>query len=235
MPWVTSESKETGLGCSPRPHSTQVIRYRPERIAIRARGPPATTVQIQVATQVNLPVIAFDLTPLRSHHLGPQLRMIKKFCLTALFVFSALVIISAQESSFRGLEKAMDSETYERAGLSKLTAEERTVLDDFIRGYVAGKQKAAASAAATEAVDRAVKEKKVQAPDFIESTMVGAYKGYGPRTFFTLENGQVWRPTQGDVVNVSPIQNPKVIITRDTFGYKMFVEGAGSIRVKRER
>jgi hypothetical protein len=161
--------------------------------------------------------------------------MIKKFCFTALFLFSVLAIVQAQEPSFRGLDKAMDSETYERAGLSKLTAEERTVLDDFIRGYVAGKQKAAASVAAADAVDRAVKEKKVQSPDIIESTMIGPYKGYGPRTFFSLENGQLWRPTQGDVVNVSPIQNPKVIITRDTFGYKMFIEGAGSIRVKRER
>lgn len=161
--------------------------------------------------------------------------MIKKFCLTLLFVFSALVVLRAQESSFRGLEKAMDSETYERAGLSKLSAEERTVLDDFIRGYVAGKQKAAASEAAAGAVEQAVKENKVRAPDVIESTMVGPYKGYGPRTFFSLENGQLWRPTQGDTVSVSPIQNPKVIITRDTFGYKMFIEGAGSIRVKRER
>lgn len=161
--------------------------------------------------------------------------MIKKLYLTLTFVLCAFAVLRAQESSFRGLDKAMDSETYERAGLSKLTAEERTVLDDFIRGYVAGKQKAAANAAAADAVDRAVKENKVKPPDIIESTMVGPYKGYGPRTFFNLENGQLWRPTQGDVVNVSPIQNPKVIITRDTFGYKMFIEGAGSIRVKRER
>src|SRR3954451_7681938 len=116
-------------------------------------------------------VIAFDLTPLRSHHLGQQLRMIKKFRLTALLVLGAILPLWAQESSFHGLEKAMDNETYERAGLSKLTAEERTVLDDFIRGYVAGKQKAAANVAAADAVERAVKEKKVSAPDVIESTM----------------------------------------------------------------
>ena len=105
-------------------------------------------------------VIAFDLTPLRSHHLAPQLRMIKKLYLTLTFVLCAFAVLRAQVFFFRGLDKAMDSETYSQAW-AELTAEERTVLDDFIRGYVAGKQKAAANAAAADAVERAVKENKV--------------------------------------------------------------------------
>lgn len=127
----------------------------------------------------------------------------------------------------------MDRETYERAGLDKLTRDERATLDAFIRGYVAGKQKDAAEVAATSAVDRAVKERKVSAPEVIESKLVGSFKGYGPRTFFHLANGQTWKPTNDEVLNRSPIENPKVIIWKDVFGYKMYVEGATSVRVKR--
>jgi hypothetical protein len=141
----------------------------------------------------------------------------------------------AQNAEFPGLEKTMNAETYEMAGLSKLTAEERGVLDKFIREYAAGKQKTAASAAAAEAVNRALQEQKVRPPEIVESKMTGTFKGYGPRTRFVLENGEVWKSTNDEVVSYSPIENPKVVIYRDTFGYKMFIEGAGTIRVKRAK
>ncbi len=127
----------------------------------------------------------------------------------------------------------MDRETYQKAGLAKLTPEERAVLDEFLRKYVSGKQKDAATVAATQAVDRAVKEKRVQPPQIIESKILGPFKGYGPRTFFHLANGQTWKPTNDDVVNNSTIESPTVIIYRDMFGYKMFIEGASFVRVKR--
>jgi hypothetical protein len=139
----------------------------------------------------------------------------------------------AQSGDFPGLEKAMNTETYEMAGLSKLTEKERAVLDKFIREYAAGKQKDAASSAASEAVDRAIKEGKVQTPEVIESSMTGTFKGYGLKSLFSLANGQTWKPTNDETVTYSPVENPKVIIYRDPFGYKMFVAGAGTIRVKR--
>lgn len=148
-----------------------------------------------------------------------------------LFVNARLAF--AQNASFPGVEKAMDAQTYEAAGLSKLTNEERGALDRFITDYVAGKQKDAASAAAQEAVDRAVKERKVRLPEIIESKMIGTFKGYDLKTVFLLENGQTWKPTNDERVAYSPVDNPKVIIYQDSFGYKMFVAGAGTIRVKR--
>ena len=157
----------------------------------------------------------------------------KNFCLTALLLLGVAHFTSAQDGTFAGLEKAMDSDTYERAGLGKLTSDERTVLDGFIRDYVAGKQKDAAAVAAAEAVDRAVKEQKVRLPDVVESNIVGTYKGYGLRTVFRLANGQLWKPTNADIVAHSALENPKVVIYRDGFGYKMFIEGASSIRVMR--
>ena len=157
----------------------------------------------------------------------------KKLFLSALIAVSLTQFASAQSGSFGGLEKTMDPDTYDRAGLRKLSSDERAVLDAFVRDYVAGKQKDAASAAATEAVDRAVRERKVRPPEVVESRIVGTFKGYGLRTVFPLANGQVWKPTNDEVVSEAPIENPSVVILRDTFGYKMFIEGASMVRVKR--
>ena len=139
----------------------------------------------------------------------------------------------AQEGAFPGLKRTLDPATYERTGLQNLTPDQRAALDAAIADYVAGRDKDVAAVAAARAVDTAVKEKKVQPPDVIESRIAGDFKGYGPRTVFRLANGQGWRPTSGDVLPHSAIASPNVVIYRDTFGYKMFVEGAGIIRVKR--
>ena len=157
----------------------------------------------------------------------------KKLYLAALLGLGLVNFASAQDAAFAGVEKAMDRDTYAKAGLEKLTGAERAVLDGFIRDYVAAKQKDAASVAAAEAVDRAVKERKVRPPEIIESRFVGSYQGYGLRTLFRLANGQVWKPTNSEVVTTSPIESPNVVIYRDMFGYKMFIEGASIVRVKR--
>jgi hypothetical protein len=148
-------------------------------------------------------------------------------------ILLSLVVSSAARADFPGLEKSMDSDTYERSGLRKLSKEERAVLDDYIRSYVSGEQKAAATVAATQAVDKAIQEHKVEQPQVTESRLVGSFKGVGARTVFKLENGQVWKPTNGETVPSPPIENPRVIIFKDFAGYKMFIEGASTIRVKR--
>jgi hypothetical protein len=157
----------------------------------------------------------------------------KTLLLTAVI---ATVIASAgraQDDNFRGLQQAMPADVYERAGLRKLTSDERAALDEFLRGYVAGKQQDAAAVAAASAVEQAVKERKVQTPDVFESRIAGTFKGYGLRTLLPLENGQVWKPTNAEIVSYSPMQSPAVVIYRDVFGHKMFIEGASMVRVKR--
>jgi len=157
----------------------------------------------------------------------------KKLSLAVVFAIGLARFSLAEESGF-DLEKAMGPETYERAGINKLTSDERAALAEFVRNYVAGKQKDAAAVAAAEAVDRAVKEKKVQPPQVIESTIVGTFKGYGPRTFFHLANVEVWKPTNDYIETYPAIENPRVVIYRnDLFGYKMFIQGGGTVRVKR--
>jgi hypothetical protein len=158
----------------------------------------------------------------------------KTLFLTGLVALSMAHFASAERApDFGGLEKAMDADTYEKAGLRKLTSDERAALDAFIRDYVAGKQKDTARVAAAQAVDQAVKEKKVRPPELIESKIVGVFKGYGPRTLIPLENGQIWQPTNGETNPNAPIQSPNVTITHDFFGYQMAIEGALTVRVKR--
>src|SRR4051812_12005611 len=157
----------------------------------------------------------------------------KNTLITFCLLVAATLPAFAEDPKFPGLKSVMPPETYSRAGLENLTPDQRAALDAFLRDYVGGKQKEAAAVASAAAVDRAVKEHKVRAPELIESRIVGEFRGSGPRVRFRLENGQTWRPTDEDVVNHAPVNNPAVVIFKDFFGYKMFVEGAASLRVKR--
>ena len=130
---------------------------------------------------------------------------------------------------FPGVEKAMTPEKYEAAGLQKLDAAEREKLDEFIRTYVASTTERVVA----QTMDRAVEEKKVLAPEIIQSRIVGPFSGYNGRTTFTLENGQRWAQSQRDSAYYPKIDSPPVIIVKGTIGYKMIIAGGGEIRVSR--
>src|SRR2546423_8233863 len=148
------------------------------------------------------------------------------FCL----LLASLVSLPAAEPeapAFPGVEKAMTPEQYEAAGLSKLDAAERAKLDEFIRNYVAVSNEKVA----TTAVDKAVKENKVSAPQVIQSRIVRPFTGYTGRTVFTLENGQRCAQSQYDSAYYPKIDSPPVIIVKSGFGYRMHIAGGGNIRV----
>ena len=131
--------------------------------------------------------------------------------------------------AFPGVEKAMTSQQYDAAGLSKLDAAERAKLDEFIRTYVS----ASNEKSATAAVDKAVKEKKVTVapPQIIQSRIVGPFTGYNERTVFTLENGQRWAPSQRDSQYYPKVDSPPVLIVKAPIGYRMYIAGGGAFRV----
>ena len=131
------------------------------------------------------------------------------------------------ETAFPGVQKAMTPEQYEAAGLSKLDPAERAKLDEFLRNYVAVSNEKVA----TSAVDKAVKENKVSAPEIINSRIVGPFTGYNGRTIFTLENGQRWAQSQRDSAYYPKMDSPGVIIVKKGFGYRMYIAGATDIRV----
>ena len=159
--------------------------------------------------------------------------MKKTITLLVLSLLGILPLRAAEPESpaFPGLEKAMTAEQYEAAGLSKLDAAERAKLDEFIRNYVAvSNEKVAISA-----VDKAVQEKKVSAPEVIQSRIVGPFSGYNERTVFTLENGQRWAPSQRDHAYFPKVDSPPVVIVKAGFGYRMYIAGAAAIRVTKVR
>ena len=157
----------------------------------------------------------------------------KSLILVLALSFASVPLAIAQNSDFPGVQKAMTPEQLAATGMSKLTPAEREKLDQFIRSYVGVSNKRAAEVAAASAVERAVKENKVQPPAVIESRMVHDYKGYNSRTVFTLENGQKWKAADGGEESSPQVSRPAVVILRDSFGYKMFIEGARLIRVVR--
>jgi hypothetical protein len=151
--------------------------------------------------------------------------------LVALFLASlgsaSLPAAEPENPAFPGLQKAMSPEDYEAAGLQKLDPAERAKLDEFIRNYVAVSNERVA----TTAVDKAVKENKVQPPEVIQSRIVGPFTGYNGRTTFTLENGQRWAQSQRDSAYFPKIDSPPVVIVKAGFGYRMHIAGGGAIRV----
>lgn len=157
--------------------------------------------------------------------------MKKSVLFSSLFLASLISASAAQPENpaFPGLQKAMSPEQYEAAGISKLDPAERARLDEFIRNYVAVSNERVA----TTAVDKAVKEKKVSAPEVIQSRIVGPFTGYTGRTVFTLENGQRWAQSQYDTAYFPKIDSPPVIIVKAGFGYRMYIAGGGAIRVSK--
>jgi hypothetical protein len=156
----------------------------------------------------------------------------KRFSLAAFaFVmvagFIPLRAAETENPEFPGLQKAMTPADYDAAGLQKLDPAERAKLDQFIRNYVAVSNERVA----TTAVDKAVKENKVSAPEVIQSKIVGPFTGYNGRTTFTLENGQRWAQTQRDSAYFPKIESPPVVIVKAGFGYRMHIAGGGAIRV----
>lgn len=149
----------------------------------------------------------------------------------ATFLFVLLDLAHAQSPEFPGVQKAMQPEDYEAAGLQKLTAEERARLNEFISNYVSS----SSQQAATAAVDSAVKARKAAPPDVIQSRIVGPFTGYKGNTTFTLENGQIWAQSQRDSMYFPKVDSPPVLIVKGTLGYRMYVAGGGDIRVQRVR
>jgi hypothetical protein len=156
----------------------------------------------------------------------------KNICLVAFLLvlgsgFASLKAAQPENPEFPGLQKAMTPADYEAAGLQKLDPAERAKLDDFIRNYVTVSNERVA----TTAVDKAVKENKVSAPEVIQSRIVGPFTGYNGRSIFTLENGQRWVQTQRDSAYFPKIDSPPVVIVKAGFGYRMHIAGGGAIRV----
>lgn len=64
-------------------------------------------------------------------------------------------------------------------------------------------------------------------PKSIESSVAGDFAGWRPGSMIRLANGQVWRVVDDSAVELAPMRNPKVRITRNMFG-TLFLQVEGS-------
>ena len=141
--------------------------------------------------------------------------------------------VSAADA-FPGVKAALTPEQYAASGLNKLSPEEQARLDAALKGYFTGATQKVVEQATTQAVDRAVKEKRAKAPDLIESRITGTFTGWNYRTVFVLDNGERWKPLDNNTrASFPPVENPQVFIVRDPFGYKMAILGGTTVRVRR--
>ena len=134
---------------------------------------------------------------------------------------------------FPGIKAALTADQYAASGLGKLSAAERARLDAALKDYFSGASQRVADRAATQAVDRAVKENRTTTTSIIESRLVGTFTGWKDGTLFRLENGQRWKVIDGSRGTYPAVENPQVFIVRDAFGYKMAVLGGSTVRVRK--
>ncbi len=152
------------------------------------------------------------------------------------------------------LKSILTEDEYRQSGLSKLSEEEQTVLLQALqkRGINGSKngQTAALPSQAPEKkglwariMDFGAEQLPVKHPqdegEVVEvvAQMTKPFRGLQGRTIFYLDNGQVWQQRIDEVYYLGKsIPNPKVIIRRTRFGYRMLisaVEPDFAVAVKR--
>jgi hypothetical protein len=145
------------------------------------------------------------------------------------------------------LKNTLRPEDFKRAGLQKLTPEELAHLDSLVQLRQASSPAGPASAAVPGALQGEAafgKDKEIhqaatvmlKVPDEIRSRIRGRFTGWTGRTTFHLENGQVWRQSEGGEFSILA-ESPEVVIRRGAFGtYFLRVDGYGTrtkvVRVK---
>ena len=128
----------------------------------------------------------------------------------------------AQDVSLRQL---MSPEEFKGAGLKKLSPEELTRLENFLRGY--REQTVQQVAKATEEkVNPPPKRDRATRQSVVEGKINGSFTGLKGRTRVVLKDGSVWQQANDSDKFFCNLNEPDVVLVRNVFGYKMYVTGA---------
>ena len=169
--------------------------------------------------------------------------------------FMALVSVSVQADQKLSIKNRMPQETFDAAGLHKLSAKELEVLTHWL-GQQHGDQTTPEpessrlvnngavptreSAAKPDHPNVAFGQEQIEqtpattAPESIASRIQGEFRGWSGDTVFRLENGQIWRQRVGGKYRSAMRTNPDVVVERGRFGYYLkMVESGRSVGVKR--
>jgi len=157
------------------------------------------------------------------------------FCLMLSWHFSAL---AADE--FSTLEERMSGKEFQETGLGKLTANELSALNDWLRRHSVAtlevanaRQNPNAAVAGSPSVTskdmRGFPNQPKGGPegDVINSSIDGTFIGWEKKgTLFKLSNGMIWQQTENDSFNIPPVENPEVVIKKGFMNkWKLSVPG----------
>lgn len=141
------------------------------------------------------------------------------------------------DDTFPGVGKAMTPGEYARAGLEKLSPDERRALDEWIAHYT-GREIEQTLADRVAEVRRleVVTQPRELTPDRIVAHIQAPFEGWSGKTIFSLDNGQVWAQRLEGRYRYSG-NDTRVTIAKNFFGfYFMTLEATGrSIGVERVR
>jgi hypothetical protein len=112
-------------------------------------------------------------------------------------------------SGWTGLEHMMAPEQFRSAGLSKLTPEELSRLNEWLVRFIAHDSQQLIKS------DEAIQELQ-KAP--VRRRISGAFTGWTGNTVFALDNGEVWKQRLPGRYAVK-LQNPEVEISRNLLGF----------------
>jgi len=125
------------------------------------------------------------------------------------------------EHGFSSLEERMTMREYEQAGLGKLSADELSALNSWIRAHsLGGEEYAQAGAMASDdsQLPASLQADRMGFNDYkgeerpITSTIVGEFAGWRGDTEFELANGMIWKQTEQGLLGVRPTENQQVTI-----------------------
>ena len=151
----------------------------------------------------------------------------------ALLVFALLPLSGIEAAEFSSLEERMSHAEYEAAGLGKLSPQELSTLNAWLRRA----DVAAAVTAPAVATDRTGFLPGSDMPDLIVSKISGTFKGWSGNTTFHLDNGQVWQQAEPSTLAGVSLESPEVQIKAGMIsGWYLKVEGYNKqVNVRRIR
>lgn len=163
-----------------------------------------------------------------------------------LFLALFLVISTANaQTPFSSLEERMSYDDFQNAGLEKLSPEELTHLNNWIRSHSLGGEEGvlltAATAAGPQEYPAGFNPDRIGFRDYrgepvpIVTRIKGEFDGWRGDTVFEMENGMIWRQIQQDILGIRPRTNPDVTLEPGLFGaWYLKLDGVNKrIQVKR--
>lgn len=137
----------------------------------------------------------------------------------------AAPVVAQDDLGFSSLEERMTAAEFRAAGLDKLSDQELTALNEWIRMRSLAEEETLALAEQQQRQEGPVPIRDMPEETF-EAYIVGEFDGWSGKTEFQLDNGMVWEQVGNDRYSMAPMENPKVIIRPGLFGnWTLQVEG----------